>query len=83
MANLVVDIGNTFTKLALFEGDELISINQFAGEDINQITQFISRLSAQKAIVSSVKKRKSSMAIGFSRKHAGGIFWQEYGGWRE
>lgn len=60
MASLVVDIGNTFTKLALFEGDILISVNQFPGEDDSRITQYINGLSAKKAILSSVKKERAN-----------------------
>jgi type III pantothenate kinase len=63
MASLVVDIGNTFTKLALFDGDELISVKQLASEDDEQIKQLISNLSAQKAILSSVKKERAQWQI--------------------
>ena len=68
MASLVVDIGNTFTKLALFEGDELISINQFPGEEDNQITPFIISLSAKKAILSSVKKERANWQWALDKK---------------
>lgn len=42
MANLVIDTGNTFTKIAVFEDDKLVSITKVAQlkeEDLNKIVQ--------------------------------------------
>ena len=50
--NLIVNIGNTNTKLAVFSGEELVHQNQFANEHVEQIVQTIQSASFSKAIVS-------------------------------
>ena len=54
--NLIVDIGNTSTKLAVFDGKVKISqdrINELSCEELEKV---LSGIKVQKAIVSSVKK---------------------------
>jgi type III pantothenate kinase len=56
MANLVIDIGNTFTKIAVFTGDELrqaVHHKRLSPEIINTL---LTDHSVDKAIISSVKK---------------------------
>ena len=50
--NLIVNIGNTNTKLAVFSGEELVHQNQFANEHVEQIVQTIQAATFSKAIVS-------------------------------
>lgn len=52
--NIVVDIGNTRVKIALFEGDELITLNYFSLTDIQLINEFLNKQHAKRGIVSSV-----------------------------
>jgi len=60
--NLVIDTGNTFTKLALFQGTELIAFSSFEGVDTEHIIQFCeSNMSVKNAIHSSVKKHPSEI----------------------
>lgn len=55
MANLVIDIGNTNTKVAVFQQDEIISISHHQNQDI-QIIDLLGRYTINKTIISSVKK---------------------------
>ena len=56
--NLVIDIGNTFTKIAVFEGGELLHINQYSQADEAIIDETLAGYAIGKAIISSVKKEK-------------------------
>lgn len=58
MANLVIDIGNTYTKIAVFEQDELLHTTQHQLVDTGIINNFFNNYPANKAIISSVKKDK-------------------------
>lgn len=60
MANLVIDIGNTFTKLAVFNGDNLVWLESFALIDTGILDNVLNTYKPQKAIVSSVKKQAES-----------------------
>lgn len=56
MANLVIDTGNTFTKIAVFEGDKLVSITKVAElkeEDLNTVVQ---KYAIKQLIYASVKQ---------------------------
>jgi len=54
--NLVIDIGNTFTKLALFQNAEMIAFSQVLATDFNGINQFCkSNPAITHAIISAVK----------------------------
>jgi len=55
MANLVIDIGNTFTKIAVFEHNELRQANQYKLLDTALITDILKGHNIIRAIISSVK----------------------------
>jgi type III pantothenate kinase len=58
MANLVIDIGNTYTKIAVFDNDELLLAQYFTTVGIATINQFLASYLIDHAIISSVKKDK-------------------------
>ena len=58
MINLVIDIGNTFTKIAVFNGDEFVEVEQYQQTDTIDIVRFTSRYTIDGVIISSVKKDK-------------------------
>ena len=60
MANLVIDIGNSFTKLAVFNGNDLVWLESYNHIDTNILTNVLNTYKPQKAIVSSVKKQAES-----------------------
>ena len=55
MANLVIDIGNTFIKFAIFEGNKILFADQF--EDIGNdfFENLCNKFTIKKAIISTVK----------------------------
>ncbi len=55
MANLVIDIGNTFTKIAVFRQDELLQAGHFAEVESEMLLDLIVQYQISKAIISSVK----------------------------
>ena len=55
MANLVIDIGNTQTKLAIFDEQEIVFFEHFENISNAQIEEIVSGHHIAKAIVSSVK----------------------------
>jgi type III pantothenate kinase len=57
--NLVIDIGNTYTKIAVFKRDELVVNKQFEGIDHTLVNKLIDEYDISKAIISSVKKNKN------------------------
>jgi type III pantothenate kinase len=57
MTNLVIDIGNTFTKVAVFELDKLLIVEQFESVDIARLDELLREYKVDRGIVSSVKKR--------------------------
>lgn len=60
--NLVIDTGNTLTKLALFQGREMVSFSNFEGVDAKQIVKFCdSNLLIKNAILSTVKEYPSEI----------------------
>jgi type III pantothenate kinase len=60
MTNLVVDIGNTYIKIAVFEHDELLYNNQYQAVDASLINKLLIDYKVTKAIISSVKKQDNS-----------------------
>jgi type III pantothenate kinase len=54
MANLVIDIGNTNTKIAVFEQDELVHITHYHDQDI-KVQDILSEYNISRAIISTVK----------------------------
>ncbi|MDB5131632.1 MAG: hypothetical protein JWR02_1381 [Mucilaginibacter sp.] len=55
---LVIDIGNTYTKIAVFKQGELMHAEQFQIVDIKALDGFLNGYQINKAIISSVKKDK-------------------------
>jgi type III pantothenate kinase len=60
MAQLVIDIGNTFTKLAVFEGNELVWTSHYQKVDSQQLLGLITQYGISKVILSSVKTDQES-----------------------
>jgi type III pantothenate kinase len=58
MANLVIDIGNSYTKVAVFEGNELLKAEHYKTIDIQILKQLVADNNIGKAITASVKKEK-------------------------
>jgi type III pantothenate kinase len=58
MLNLVIDIGNTFTKVAVFNNNTLLKVEQYEQTGVNHINSFISDYNVDKVMVSSVKADK-------------------------
>ena len=56
MTNLVIDIGNTYTKIAVFELDELLAVVQLETVGNDTLDSFLNNYKIDKAIMSSVKK---------------------------
>src|SRR5665213_83981 len=56
MACLVIDIGNTYTKIATFKKGELLHAEQYQTVDTGIINSFLTEYEIEKAIISSVKK---------------------------
>ncbi|WP_461450773.1 type III pantothenate kinase [Mucilaginibacter sp.] len=67
MANLVIDIGNTNTKIAVFEQDELADVTFYQNQDV-QIQDFLNNNKIHKAIISSVKKEQAAWETVLSKK---------------
>jgi type III pantothenate kinase len=57
MANLVIDIGNTLTKVAVFRHDELLHFEQYQAADTQVLLALIDQYNIRRAIVSSVRKQ--------------------------
>ncbi len=58
MANLVIDIGNTFTKIAVFDNDNLLYTEHFITVDAAIINNFLNNYPIQTTIISTVKRDK-------------------------
>ena len=58
MANLVIDIGNTYTKIAVFKHDELLHTAHYKNPKTEVPHNLLSDYNVNKAIVSSVKKHQ-------------------------
>lgn len=59
MANLVIDIGNTLIKAAIFEGDDLVFTDHYPLLDNQILDSFFTDYSINSAIISTVKKQGS------------------------
>jgi len=68
MANLVVDIGNTFTKIAIFERDELIFTGHYNDPGAEVSDTFLSKYNVDKAIISTVKKNTEDWEAGLKEQ---------------
>ncbi|MGZ3833815.1 MAG: type III pantothenate kinase [Mucilaginibacter sp.] len=60
MANLVIDIGNTFTKIAVFGHNELLHTEHDSTVTDETLSKLIDQYQVTKAIISSVKKETES-----------------------
>ncbi|RYU86926.1 type III pantothenate kinase [Mucilaginibacter terrigena] len=58
MLNLVIDIGNTFTKVAVFNNDGLIKVEQYQQPTRADIDGFLNDHKIDRVIISSVKTEK-------------------------
>lgn len=54
--NLCIDIGNTFTKVAVFDGDMIIHQDGFSGLDITNVEKIIEKYNVNRGIISNVKE---------------------------
>ena len=73
--NLIIDIGNTFTKLALFQGREMVAFSSFEGVEAKHIIQFCeSNLFIKNAILSSVKEYPSEIDLYLSQQYKTVLF---------
>ncbi len=53
--NLIVDIGNTSTKLAIFDGDKKLSISRLQDINCAEVEKMVTGLTIDRAIISSVR----------------------------
>ncbi|CAN5326776.1 type III pantothenate kinase [soil metagenome] len=58
MTSLVIDIGNTLTKIAVFKGDEMVAVEQHEQPGMNEIYRFTNEYDIGKVVISSVKRDK-------------------------
>lgn len=63
MTNLVIDIGNSFTKIAIFENDGLLKVEQYQQTSIQDVESFLSSYTIDQAITASVKKEKEAWQL--------------------
>ena len=56
MTNLVIDIGNSFTKIAIFKNDDLLKVEQYEKPEIADVYKFPNEFPIDRVIISSVKK---------------------------
>lgn len=61
MHNLVIDIGNTYSKLAVFKQKELLYFEQFAKIENRMLTEIIEQYSIKQSTVSSVNEDISAL----------------------
>jgi len=54
--NLVIDIGNTYTKIAVFKQDDLVFIKQYEAVDTGVIVELLDEFIISTSIISTVKK---------------------------
>ncbi|MBS1523491.1 MAG: type III pantothenate kinase [Bacteroidetes bacterium] len=60
MANLVIDIGNTLIKIAVFAQDELLYTTSYSSLDAGTLFNLTDQYQVNKAIISSVRKEAES-----------------------
>jgi type III pantothenate kinase len=68
MTNLVIDIGNSFTKIAVFENDDLLKVEQYQQPGIQNVESFLSSYPISKVITASVKKEKELWQLSLDEK---------------
>jgi type III pantothenate kinase len=67
MANLVVDIGNSYIKTAIFSFDTITWVESHSHIDEQLIGEILTRHSAKQAIISSVKKHSEGWEAAISK----------------
>ena len=68
MANLVIDIGNSYTKIAVFKQDELVYTNRYQQPDTETIDNLLHEHGITRTIISSVKKEKEEWETVLKKK---------------
>jgi type III pantothenate kinase len=68
MTNLVIDIGNSFTKMAVFKNDDLLKVEQYQQTSIQNVESFISSYTIDKVITASVKKEKEAWQLSLDER---------------
>jgi type III pantothenate kinase len=68
MANLVIDIGNTNTKVAIFEQGKLVYTEQYKAIDLKTLVALINDHYVDRAIISSVKTNSEEWEAGLKEK---------------
>jgi type III pantothenate kinase len=68
MTNLVIDIGNTFSKIAFFEGDELLEVEQYQQPSADEVNNLLGNYAISRVIISSVKKEKEPWQTAIDKK---------------
>ncbi|AMR30480.1 hypothetical protein A0256_03110 [Mucilaginibacter sp. PAMC 26640] len=58
MANLVIDIGNTLTKFAVFTNDDLAEVQQYQQPTIDELSVLLDKYTISKVILSSVRNEQ-------------------------
>lgn len=73
--NLVIDTGNTLTKLAIFQGSEMVAFTSFSGVDPKHIIQFCeTNAFIKNAILSTVKEYSSEIDQYLSERYSAVFF---------
>ena len=65
---LIIDIGNTYTKIAVFEHNRLLYSEQFQPADSTTINNLLADYPVTRAIISSVKKEKEKWEALLTKK---------------
>jgi type III pantothenate kinase len=68
MTNLVIDIGNSFTKMAVFKNDDLLKVEQYQQTSIQDVESFLSSYTIDKVITASVKKEKEAWQLSLDER---------------
>jgi type III pantothenate kinase len=68
--NLVIDIGNTFTKIAVFKQDDLLHNVRYKTVDFELIDKILDEYQIETAIISSVKKEEGGWQSRLAQKVA-------------
>ena len=70
MANLVIDVGNSYTKVAVFDNHELVYANQHEVFDTEMLTGYLDKYTIEKAIISTVKNTSEDWQDRLKQKKA-------------
>jgi len=68
MANLVIDIGNTFLKIAVFAQDKLLYTKYYSSLDAEILLSITDQYQVNKAIISSVRKEAEDWRVALEEK---------------